>query len=303
MDAGITVTGLSPVQRAAIPNWLNGLRICRVLPSDPRNLVVEGDCDGESFILKFMPAEDPAPNLELLQALVGALLVAGASDPFLSGHTYAASTSEVRCIVQRNVGIPYLDADEVEIRELGSLLGRFYHAASTASVSRFPLAPHTVLRGENWQRALRAGARLRSFVPPRQRPPVELTSTLVHGDLRLCNVLRGDAGPTLVDFDEAGRGIPEDDLGRFLQDIIYSCGCRDKRRGAELLSAFADSYDHSPRSELLIRAFLYNLDRRLCEDEATEGDAAWRRAQAASRTGLAAIWTIEDQSVAKRAST
>jgi aminoglycoside phosphotransferase (APT) family kinase protein len=76
----------------------------------------------------------------------------------------------------------------------------------------FDLIDHNARAGLDSAPALRyAAGRLREFRPP----PVPLT--LVHGDCQPGNVLLGDAGPTVIDWEFGRIGDPREDIGYYHQ--------------------------------------------------------------------------------------
>ena len=109
----------------------------------------------------------------------------------------------------------------------------------------------------------------------------------VHGDYKCDNILAGDAGLHLLDFDRSGYGDPAADVGKFLADLRWCVG-GDPARTAALHAAFLAGYGPADGNRLA-RAGAHDmlLAPRLAGRRAPVHDPAWEQ-RVTSAVGAAA---------------
>lgn len=112
------------------------------------------------------------------------------------------------------------------------------------------------------------GARAERLAGGIHRLPVGVRSGAVHGDFTADQVLVGDGDVRLIDFDRAGLGEPERDLGAFAAGELLA------GRGTALTDALRDAYDGEV-DELAVARWTATAALQRAVEPFRTGDPAW----------------------------
>ena len=151
------------------------------------------------------------------------LLVLGADDPVAAAGGLVRSAGAALRRVHDTPPAPLL-------RDRPDALAHVATTVRTAAVvdALLPAAASRLRQG--------ASRALESFAGLPGEPP-----TTTHGDVKCDNLLAGDAGVHLLDFDRSGRGDPAADIGNLLADLRWQTD-GDGPATAALHAAFLDGY-------------------------------------------------------------
>lgn len=205
----------------------------------------------ESVFFKFFPTSTVADRLaevELTSILSAEIQVVPAPFEFESGLVASASAGSQSAIViigSRHMPGQYLTAIEPSVLVAAVDNVAKIHRISAAQANKFP----NIRTETDYQRLLQLYCEHSSFLRSRRvdalvrtiltepRDPQILVP--IHGDLRFENILAAAGKLTgLIDFSDTRRTIPEDELGRLFQYLLYNYTA-----DAKLIQELARTYE------------------------------------------------------------